>query len=492
MKSINLPPKAFHLISATRHIGYSLESAVADLVDNSIAANAQTVYINFGQKPSPYLVIIDDGCGMSSKELEHAMQYGSADPNQNRSENDLGRYGLGLKTASMSQCKKLTVFSKKSNETTACRWDLQYIESHKDEVWPLLILDKNEWESLPGVDTVIEKNNGTAVIWDEIDFGGVFDENTFDEVMSRMSEHLALVFHRYIHGEKGIKKLKIIVNDNEIDPKDPFLQYETAGKHGHQCKATQPIGKGKDKIYLEAFTLPHDKELSDKMRRKLGTGKTLKRTQGFYIYRNKRLVTYGNWFGLKAQGEFFKLARVKVDIPNSLDTAWSLDVKKSIAIPPKLIIDGLHAYVDSVVQDSKKAIRVQALGRKGLTDPAKIQVWESTSIDGQITSVFLNRNHPVIKEALETGGLSEKLLTLLERTIPVDIIYYSRSSEQKIDNELPLSIEELVELLKQFVSTVPSGAPRKEYLRLSLMSEPFVMYADELIKYESEILNDTI
>ena len=114
MKTITCPPKADSLISATRHIGYSLEAAVADLIDNSIAAGAKTIDIFFDDIVSdPYIAILDDGCGMDDVELTNAMQYGSADPNKARSENDLGRYGLGLKTASMSQCKTMTVVSKK-------------------------------------------------------------------------------------------------------------------------------------------------------------------------------------------------------------------------------------------------------------------------------------------------------------------------------------------------------------------------------------------
>ena len=492
MKVLQQPPQAHSLISATRHIGYSLEAAVADLVDNSIAADAKTVDVDFEDSLNSYIAIIDDGEGMTADELTSAMQYGSADPAQARSEKDLGRYGLGLKTASMSQCRVMTVISKKNGEIAARRWELDYIAKHKDVVWPLIILEKDEWKDLPGVEVLKNRKSGTVVLWQSIDFGGSYDEMTFDDEMCKMSEHLALVFHRYIYGEEGIHKIKIRINGNALKPKDPFLQYVENGKQGHQCKATQPLGFGKSRITLQAFTLPHDKELTPEMRDVLGTGKALRSTQGFHIYRNKRLITYGHWFGLKAQGEFFKLARVKVDIPNSVDMKWSLDVKKSIAIPPKQIVAHLRAYVDSVVKQSRNAIRVEVFGKKAKAGSEDPQVWESTVKDGVVTAVNLNRKHPVIRAALESQGVSEKLLRLFERTIPVDVIYYSRSSEQKMENEVPLSIDEMVDMLSGLVNMIPAGNARKTAFHSMLQSEPFVLRAAKLREKEEEILNGTV
>lgn len=492
MKTISLPPRAHTLISATRHIGYSLEAAIADLIDNSIAAEARNVNIDFIDSADSYIAIIDDGCGMTEEELTNAMQYGSSDPSRERSDKDLGRYGLGLKTASMSQCTKMTVVSKKNGRMFAQRWDLDYIRNHKDEVWPLIKLTEKEIENLPLVGTLSSRASGTLVVWQNIDFGGSYDETTFDDEMHKAMEHLSLVFHRYLYGEDGIRKLNIRVNDRLLTPKDPFLQHVQGEKHGHQCKATQSLGSGKNKIILQAFVLPHEKELTDEMRRLLGADKTLRRTQGFYIYRNKRLITYGNWHGLRAQGEFFKLARVKVDIPNSVDMKWSLDVKKSIAIPPKQILAHLRAYVDSVVRQSRNAIRVEVFGKKAKAGSEDSQVWESTVKDGVVTAVSLNRKHPVVRAALESQGVSEKLLRLFERTIPVDVIYYSRSSEQKMENEVPLSIDEMVDMLSGLVNMIPAGNARKTAFHSMLQSEPFVLRAAKLREKEEEILNGTV
>ena len=127
MESISLPPSAAALMESTRSIGYSLEAAVADIIDNSIAANAEVVEVNFFPVNSPYIAIADNGIGMTMEDLTSAMQYGSKNPLDRRDENDLGRYGLGLKTASLSQCQVLTVVSKKYGKLSCCCWDLRHI-----------------------------------------------------------------------------------------------------------------------------------------------------------------------------------------------------------------------------------------------------------------------------------------------------------------------------------------------------------------------------
>lgn len=129
MKAIDLPPFAPILIESTRAIGYSLEAAIADIIDNSIAADASNVHVRFFPVDEPYLAIIDDGCGMDDEEITQAMQYGSANPLEERSRKDLGRFGLGLKTASLSQCRQLTVVSKKGSHYVGRRWDIDFVNS---------------------------------------------------------------------------------------------------------------------------------------------------------------------------------------------------------------------------------------------------------------------------------------------------------------------------------------------------------------------------
>jgi hypothetical protein len=151
----------------------------------------------------------------------------------------------------------------------------------------------------------------------------------------------------------------------------------------------------------------------------------------------------------------------------------------------------IRSAVDSVVKQSKNAIRVEVFGRKVKSDD-DVQVWNATTNDGVVTSVEINRRHPVIQSAIEAKVVSEKLLQLLERTLPIDVIYYSRSGEQKLTNEVPLSSAELLEMLKGFINMIPPGVVRKSAFQTMLMSEPFVMHADMLRAHEKEVLNATI
>lgn len=167
MKTIFLPPSASALMESTRSIGYSLEAAIADIIDNSIAACANLVEINFLPDVNPYVVIADNGHGMCMPELQIAMQYGSKNPLEKRNETDLGRYGLGLKTASLSQCQVLTVISKKNKHISCCRWDLRHIR--QTDNWALLVLDEEETQRLPGFDFLQSRESGTVVIWQDLD-----------------------------------------------------------------------------------------------------------------------------------------------------------------------------------------------------------------------------------------------------------------------------------------------------------------------------------
>ena len=132
------PPFAPVLMESTRAIGYSLEAAIADIIDNSVAAKAGKVQLSFFPVGDAYVSILDNGTGMDDAQMNIAMQYGSKSPTETRDSSDLGRYGLGLKTASLSQCRVLTVISKQGDQVIGRRWDLDYVI--KTGAWSLLIL----------------------------------------------------------------------------------------------------------------------------------------------------------------------------------------------------------------------------------------------------------------------------------------------------------------------------------------------------------------
>lgn len=207
MRSIEIPPYAPTLMESTRAIGYSIEAAIADIIDNSIAANAGRIDIDFFPVGQFYSSIFDDGCGMSETELIAAMQYGSKSPLETRSESDLGRYGLGMKTASLSQCRVLTVLSKKDHIISGAQWNLNHVI--EAETWSLIILDKTEIIALPNADKLNEISSGTLVIWQDLDKFAVGENDiavAFTRKMDLIRDHLSLVFHRYLNGELGLKK----------------------------------------------------------------------------------------------------------------------------------------------------------------------------------------------------------------------------------------------------------------------------------------------
>ena len=202
MKSINLPPYAPTLIESTRAIGYSLEAAVADIVDNSIAAGAKNVNIFFFPVDAAYIAILDDGHGMDDAELDLAMQYGSKNPSEERDAKDLGRFGLGLKTASLSQCRCLTVVTKQDDYVSGRRWDIDHVAEVGD--WSLLLLDKEELNDIPQIDELMALSSGTLVVWQKLDrlkAGEINFETALGRKIDSVRDHLSLVYHRYLAGD---------------------------------------------------------------------------------------------------------------------------------------------------------------------------------------------------------------------------------------------------------------------------------------------------
>ena len=142
---LDLSPSPSALMESLRDIGYSMETAIADIIDNSITAKAKSINIRFSYNSGKHwLAIIDNGRGMSQSELYNAMRFGSSHPHAPRSADDLGRFGLGLKTATLSQCRILTVLCKQKGEINCCEWDMNRILSSENPGWTIRILDKND------------------------------------------------------------------------------------------------------------------------------------------------------------------------------------------------------------------------------------------------------------------------------------------------------------------------------------------------------------
>ena len=279
MKSVELPPYAPTLIESTRAIGYSLEAAIADIIDNSIAAGASNVDLYFFPIDEEYVAILDNGRGMDENELTSAMQYGSKNPLEERSKEDLGRFGLGLKTASLSQCRVLTVVTKIDDLLLAKRWDIDYVS--KTGKWSLLILDSNEIQEIPNIEQLMKYKTGTLVIWQKLDrlkTGEINFEQELGRKIGNVREHLSLVYHRYLFGETGIRKLTIKINNMEVEPVDPFLTSKSVQVMDDEIL----IIRGK-KIEVRPYLLPHISKMTSDEIKVMGGKEGLRKRQGFYV-----------------------------------------------------------------------------------------------------------------------------------------------------------------------------------------------------------------
>lgn len=475
MKVKETPPFAPVLMESTRAIGYSLEAAIADIIDNSIAAKASKVELSFFPVGDAYVCILDNGCGMDSKMLDIAMQYGSKSPSDTRDASDLGRYGLGLKTASLSQCRMLTVVTKQGDSVLGRRWDLDYVI--KTGNWSLLVLDDEDLEGVPHISDLREQDSGTLVVWQNLDrllMGEIDYEKSLGRKMDEVRRHLELVFHRYLSGESGIKKLEIFFNGVKIKAADPFLKKKST----QAMDAETLIVRGK-KIIVRPYILPHISKLTEEEKAQLGGKEGIRKQQGFYVYRNKRLLIWGTWFRMMRQGDLSKLARVMVDIPNDLDDLWTLDIKKSHAIPPAEVRNSLQVVIDRIADKSKKTWTYR--GKKETSDTVD-HMWTRLKTPTSGVAYEINRDHPLVEQiSAESPSVRAKLETLLrhiERGIPLNQLYVDLNNDEKIENDTAFEDAEVRKTLEQMLSAMPSSIMRLEFLSKIEHTEPFCAFPD--------------
>lgn len=477
MKSINLPPYAPTLIESTRAIGYSLEAAVADIIDNSIAANADKIDIFFFPVDGEYIAFLDNGDGMDKSEIDVAMQYGSKSPLEIRRLQDLGRFGLGLKTASLSQCRVLTVISKRENTYCARRWDVDYVSQTSD--WSLLILEENELESCPHFIDLKQLHKGTLVVWQKLDrlkAGEPDFEQALSQKMALVKEHASLVFHRYLSGEDNLKKLQINLNKQKVEPTDPFLTTKS-----NQAMDDEVIMLHGEKMVVRPYILPHASKMTAEELAKLGGKEGLRRKQGFYVYRNKRLLIGGTWFKMMRQSELSKLVRIRVDIPNSLDDLWTLDIKKSSAVPPAEVRMNLKAVIEKMALKSKRTWTVRG---KRENDESQMHLWERlrTRNGGYIYDI--NKEHPLVTHLYSAYPVATRSIDLLLKHIatelPLNSLYLDLTNDEKLENDSLISKKQVFETVEALLQGLNKDQ-RVSMIRSLILSAPFFEYSQEII-----------
>jgi hypothetical protein len=467
-------PNPKSTINSYRSFGYNLSTAISDIIDNSISANANEIRLEYkwiGQ--DSFISICDNGIGMNQSELVLAMTPGSKDPEEERSEKDLGRFGMGLKTASFSQCKRLTCITKKESYATIKRcWDIDYINA------------ENEWQLIDYVSdhSFLEKmenqKSGTLVLWEKLDRivgnSEVKNEsvkNAFYQEMINVKHHLSLVFHKYIES----KRIKIFFQNTEIEAYNPFLLNLNPKPEMGQ---TESFGK----VEITYFILPHMSEIGRTDYENSGGSLGWFQEQGFYIYRGDRLLVAGDWLGLEKKRDYSKLARIAVNFTNANDFNWHLDIKKSTATPPIEIRKELSRIAKIAIMKSAKIYNWR--GQKTVSENGNINnepLWTDEKTREGIKKYKINRKHPIIKSLLEDNNkLAGKALKLLEDNVPIELILSNQNEdpafhELEKQNEKPSDdlINLAIELLK---INVAQGVPKELAQQQIMSSVPFNLY----------------
>ena len=488
MRQLKHPPVASVLLNSMRAVGYDTAAAIADIIDNSVTAGARLVQVWFSPGRPTDVCILDDGAGMNADELLNAMRHGSRSPSDLRAEHDLGRFGLGLKTASMSQCRRLTVVSRKDGVMRGMVWDLDEVARAED--WVISELDEADLADVPEVERLLGQESGTLVVWQKLDrvaADDAGDGKVFSERMAKVEPHLAMVFHRFMSDRP--KPLRIDWNGAPISPVDPFLE-----DMGSEAGPQEQIHVQGQFITLQAFTLPHISRLSQAEITKAGGEKDLRRRQGFYVYRGRRLIIWGTWFRLHGQEELTKLTRVRVDVPNTLDHDWSLDIKKSAATPPAAIRERLRGLVPKLVGASRRTHEYRGrVTHDGKLTPLWARVVARDGVRYEIDDA-----HPLISAF--RAGLNQQsardlpvLLKAIAASFPIEALYNDRAKdelgfqrdESASDAELFEQLEDMARMMLSIYDEMP--AERKRLLDGLPNIIPFNQYPKIVTKLQKRL-----
>lgn len=491
-KCRNAPPRAIAMLESLRGLGYSTPAALADIIDNSISSGAKSINVDFVWKgANSHITILDDGVGMDEGELDSAMRLGDKNPLETRAAHDLGRFGLGLKTASFSQCRRLTVASSKNGALNCLRWDLDEIAAHESGDW--LLFEGAALGSGTYLEALVEKKSGTIVLWEIMDrvVTHGYTSNDFNDLIDNVQSHLAMIFHRQLQEPRA--KLKLLLNGRPIAPWDPFMS-------GHPAKLwTSPItNRSTDYgiVSMQCHVLPHrDKLTLAEFEYNSGpAGWTAQ--QGFYVYRNERLLVAGGWLGLGNsrmwnREEAHRLARIRIDIPNTADAEWKIDIRKSTARPPV----SLRSWLTQLAENTRERAR-RVFAYRGSPVPAKgnIQIEQAWKVERLRSGLRykIEETHPSVAAVLESAGslkpLVKSMLRVIEETMPVqriwlDTVENKETPRSSFEGEPNDAIVEVASILFNDL-IVRKQLSVEEARKVMLRTEPFQKYPSLVAKLE--------
>lgn len=362
-ESISLLPSARRLVTSLRDLGYSFPQAVADLVDNSVAAEATSIEIDLVfEGPDSWLRIVDNGQGMTRSEATEAMRYGA---HQEYEDESLGKFGLGLKTASLSQCRRLSIVSRRghgSGRLEARLLDLDHVV--EQDSWRILAPRTSQIDDR--LREPLRSESGTVVLWEKLDrlLGykiqwGRHAERALDSLAEELRYHLGVVFHRFIDGViEDRASVQISVNGETCTPWDPFALTESATEilpaYDFDVETEERFGL----VRFQPYVLPPRSLFSSEEAFDRAAGPARwNAQQGLYIYRSNRMVQSGGWCRLRVRDEHLKLARASLDFFPELDAAFEINVAKTRVKLPQPLRPELAEPVDELARAAQSRYR---------------------------------------------------------------------------------------------------------------------------------------
>lgn len=495
---INASPAA--RVESDRAFGYSAETSVADLIDNSITANAKNVWVEFvwnGINSS--LRILDDGEGMDEETLKNSMRMGSMNPRDKRSKDDLGRFGLGLKTASFAHCRSLTVASKTKETDYATRiWDLDVI-SDTDQY---RLGKKPTSENSRIIEEKLSDNmkSGTLIIWDKLDRmvgdSDPSDEKTrkaFYDTANRIESHLSMVFHRYLEGPSKVNIYMGNQKSESIKSWDPFMKKEAYTSTLEE----ELVQFFQEPIRIQPYVLPHHSTITPEKHEQASGVKGWNAHQGFYIYRNRRLLVPGSWLNIGnwKQEEHYKLARIQVDLPNTLDDTWGLDVKKSEARIPTALRADFRKIGSHTRKRATEVYRFRGKSTRRKHAEKHEFIWNTKTFRNKKVKYTVNRDHPLITSLNSALGKDEKekleaILKFVEETIPREkiIIDSSENPDSHIQSFEKFTSSQILSLIRIMYQThIDLGDSPKLAIKKLKVNEAFEQFPEYLGLFTEEI-----
>ena len=462
-------PNPEYLIKSIAEQGYSLESSLADLMDNSVSANANKIEVLIKMEHEPFtLFIADNGKGMNEEELRASMQFPSNSPEEKRNEFDLGRFGLGMKTASFSQTRCFTVLSRKKGTKifSGRTWDVKYLKDSGK--WKLIVNNQEEINEL--IQQYIKLSEGhlnrfenfevnTVIAWRGLyKFENYLEGDNRQTALKKQitevtSDYLSLVFHRYM--ERKENPLQIRINNNLIASFNPFpttisdfRPIEFKQKHFST-----------DTIKIEGFVLP-SRSIDESQSISMWTTKnrSLMDMEGIYIYRADRLIHFGGWNGLIKKAPRLQLARLRVDIGNSVDHLLHLNVAKSqIEIPHDLTV-AFEKYIDELKTQAEREFFNRGIRRfSSNRKDDNVQLFDRKA-SNKGTLLEVNNSFPLLKSLMSELKKEQLVkLNLVIRMINTRINEIRQTHEEKafvgIEEKDGLSLKDLMSCVNELIES---------------------------------------